>query len=164
MFHGMNRALIALAMPALFACSNGDDIPVFCEDSRSTVVMLRVSESDAEGVDAVTVTGSGCRQEDVTCHANWEDGSCRTYHVGVSLTDDASQGICQISVTYATGRTPDDLEVPVSMSECGPVTGVDDEFEFDLPLGSGAAGGGGAGGGGAGGGHPDAADTAGSRG
>jgi hypothetical protein len=130
-----------------FACSNGDDVPVFCEDSRSTVVMLSLSESDAESVDAVTVSGSGCQQEDVTCHTDWEDGSCRTYHVGVSLADDESQGVCRISVTYADGRTPDDLEVPVSMSDCGPVAGVDGEFEFELPRSSGAAGGDGGGGG-----------------
>ncbi len=148
MFASMNRALIALAVLGSSACSNDADAPIFCEDSRSAVVMLNVSETAAASVDAVAVSGSGCRQADLTCHADWHDGNCQTYHVEVSLADDESEGVCQISVTYSDDRAPDALQVPVSMSDCGPVAGVDGEYEFDLPLSSGGAGGGvGAGGG-----------------
>jgi len=142
----MNRFVFALATLGWFGCSDSGDIPPFCEDFRSTVIVVNVSESEAENVDQVAASGDGCREADVNCDANWENGSCRTYVVEVSLAEDDSEGICQISVSYVDGRTPDTLDVPVSMSHCGPVAGVDGESEFQVPLGSGGAGAGGAGG------------------
>lgn len=117
----------------LGACSSAKP-PVFCEDARNTVVELTAPAAVAPQVAAVTASGTGCAADAVACVEPSAEG-CLRYQVEVSLASDSREGVCTIDVTYLDATPTDHIETHVSISDCGPIAGVDGTSHFTLPVG-----------------------------